>query len=249
MKASRYMLNGKRSCLSGFFAVALIICALFAVSRIFLEIYLERLIPIEIIPPVICALAAFLIFPPIIFGGAKLCLVCADGEPPKFSHGFSFFKPRLYLKSVVLFVALFIRFVVNAALFFTVPAAMLWVCYKIAEQSTALWKLLTVLQLASTAALFIFAAVFLLIFSLRDFLCVYLICRNNKLSVRRAVGKSKKLLKGEKVRLFSLLFMQIPIFLLSLLIVPAAFLLPNTGVSMAIFAKYLMEKPDSAAII
>lgn len=190
------------------------------------------------------ALISFVVTVPLHYGTTKWYLRQVSGDSPALSTIFDCFHSfRRFFRSLLLKLAIAIR-VIGVGILAFLPSFAVFVGIRYIggyESSGAviarliLIPLLCLISLA--AALFVFA------FSLRYFLAGYLFVSTHK-GVSECIRLSVRGMKGNIQVTLSFYLSFLPWLLLAPLLVPFLFISPYMQASLAIYAKYLIEKSE-----
>lgn len=192
-------------------------------------------------------LFSLLINSPLTFGKRQWYYRLAGGNSDEVVTVFSFFASiRLLGKSIWHDIMLLARLLLWSIPFGAVPGGVCFFARLLLNSADAppqsLTRLGGILLLLVGMLLGVLAFVFFLIVTNRYFLSAYLIVDRPEMSVREAFVTSVRYTKGCKTQIFMLMFSFLPWFLLSVLVLPLLYVVPYYNESLALYAKYLVER-------
>ncbi len=212
------------------------------------QYYLDDVINLSI--PSFLIAAAFTLFSlivnsPLSFGIRLWYYRLAGGDSEEVAAVFSFFSGlRLFFKAIWHDISLSVRLLLWSIPFALLPGGIgtfaLFLLYNAETARTV--RLGGFLLLTLACVLSILAGLFFSIFSKRYLLAPYLIVDNPSISVRQAFRTSIRYTRGYKNELFLFDLSFLPWALLSVLLLPLLYVVPYYNASLALYAKYLVEK-------
>ena len=149
---------------------------------------------------------------------------------------------RLYLKSLWLWLNIYVRYLLWAVAFCAVPYAMVYVsAYGLFRHSTQPVLLATGMLLMILGLLLLFAAIFLLVYILmRYMLASYLMVEDNTRKVGAVIRDSVRYSRNYRGEMFRFYLSFIPWAMLCILIVPLFYVVPYFNASLSVFARHLI---------
>ncbi|MCL2014368.1 MAG: DUF975 family protein [Oscillospiraceae bacterium] len=186
-----------------------------------------------------CLVLDIILLVPLWTGLKRLCCNAAAGNETRFPDIFSI----KWFSSIRLFFAVFIRFVLAAAVF-SVPSAMLFLLPS--RIGSGRMAGLVPLIYFTAFVLAVFALILGFVFIKRYFLSMYLASENPDWKLRRCLKVSAKMMRGRKSGLLNLELSFIPLLLTGVLVVPLIFIIPYIQTSFAIYAKYIIQDYENS---
>ena len=162
-------------------------------------------------------------------------------DSDKKNNMFKFYDPKLYFSALWLNIKnaaklLLLFCVINLPL-----AAFLYYDYFYLKIEPGLLKDIVYI----ITAFYLFASLIAVyVFSLRYFLCPYLLWGFNFKTTTEVIKASKKCMKGNKLGLLALYVSMIPSYISWLFVIPAAYTYPYVNTVKSIYARYLYHKGD-----
>ena len=214
--------------------------------------------PYSLIIEAVFTLIVLLFLPPLFIGQAEWYWGLTDAKGKGIGEVFGWFGSlKLYLKSVLLTLNIFVRFIMWFVVTCSVPIALMAADYYFYtpmplvsgafDSKTAIFYLLKALS-----SMLLLYCLFLLCFlMMRYFLAVYLLVEDNSRGVREVIRTSLRYSRGMRWEMFKFNLSFLPWFLVCYFVFPAFFVLPYYSASSSIFAKHIiysqraMEKTDS----
>ncbi len=187
----------------------------------------------------------FFVTAPLLVGIKAWFFGLSGGESPEISAAFAFYSSaRLFFKSVLLMLDICLRaffwvyvLILPGALLSATGGALLTARLRLQNG-----RLLGTLSVIVGVLLTLLGLLFALVIITRYFLAPYLFAQNNGLGVRKAIKTSISYMHGSAGRLILLLLSYILWAAASLLVLPALYAFPYAQSTLAIFARYTMER-------
>lgn len=174
---------------------------------------------------------------PLFNGYIRLFYQAALTQKFQMSELFYYFESGRYVRTLHLNLALFVRLMLPALLFFLPVFIYHILCFSFMQSFTE-----TVLYKDFAFILTILSAVLLILYSLKYFLVLTLYCVNGQTGNKDLFNASKTIMKEQRHAAAQLIFSFTPWFLLCLLILPALYVVPYFTQSLCIGAKWMTLK-------
>ena len=183
-----------------------------------------------------------LVFSPLVGGGIRWLHAMTEGNSPEVKAFFSCFTSlRRYFRSVSAAVQIIVGSILWLAAFIAIPAGITLLFRMFPFPPTSPLALFAGYGVTAGWILMSIALFFCMICLQRYSLVYYYLAEDDTMSARNAVKKSVHAMDGHCGELFSLRISFFWWFLFSVLILPALYVLPYYGATVAIYARYRME--------
>lgn len=201
--------------------------------------------PVSIAVTAAFLILAFAVTAPLVMGVKAWFFGLSGGDSAELSGIFHYYSgAKLYFKSLLLLLDICLRsffwlyvLILPGALLSATGGALLT-----AKLNVPNGRLLGTLSVAMGVLLAVLGLVFALVIIMRYFLAPYLFAQNAQLGVRQAVKTSVRYMHGSAGRLVLLLLSFVLWAMASLLVLPALYAFPYAESTLAIFARFTIER-------